>query len=87
MSLWQLILRNIAQRRLSSVLTASSVALGVMLVTSIFILQHNLEKHFREPGRGYSLVTGAPGSSLQLVLNGIYHLETKLELVSPALAD
>ena len=75
MSLWELILRSLAQRRLSAILTAASVALGVMLVTAILLLQQNLEKHFREPGQGYSLVTGAPGSSLQLVLNGVYHLE------------
>ena len=31
MNLWQLIERNLVQRRLSSVLTATGVALGVML--------------------------------------------------------
>ena len=75
MSLWQLILRQLRQRSLSSVLTALSVALGVMLVSAILLLQHQMERHFLEPGRGYSIVVGAPGSALQLVLNGVYHMD------------
>ncbi|MCB9601366.1 MAG: ABC transporter permease [Sandaracinus sp.] len=75
MSLWQLILRQLRQRSLSSVLTALSVALGVMLVSAILLLQHQMERHFLEPGRGYSIVVGAPGSALQLVLNSVYHMD------------
>ena len=49
MSIWALILRAIRQRRLSSVLTTLSVALGVMLVCAILLLQHQMDRHFREP--------------------------------------
>ncbi len=75
MNLWSLILRNIATRRLASALTALSVALGAMLVTSILLLRAELETHYLEPGKGYSLVVGAPGSGLQLVLNAISHID------------
>ena len=75
MTLWELILRQIRQRSLSSTLTALSVALGVMLVSAILLLQDQMERHFREPGEGYSIVVGAPGSALQLVLNAVYHMD------------
>ncbi len=75
MTLWQLILRQIRQRGLSSTLTALGVALGVMLVTAILLLQHQMEEHFLKPGRGYQIVVGAPGSALQLTLNAVYHMD------------
>ena len=75
MSLWQLIMRQIQQRSLSSALTSLSVALGVMLVTGILVLQDQMERHFLKPGEGYSIVVGAPGSALQLVLNAVYHMD------------
>lgn len=75
MTLWQLIVRQIRLRGLSSTLTALSVSLGVMLVTSILLLQHQMEEHFLKPGRGYHVVVGAPGSALQLVLNAVYHMD------------
>lgn len=75
MTLWQLIVRQIRLRALSSTLTALSVSLGVMLVTSILVLQHQMEEHFLKPGRGYSVVVGPPGSALQLVLNAVYHMD------------
>ena len=75
MNLWQLIERNIAQRKLSSILTALCVAMGMMLISAIFVLKDDLERHFVGPGTGYSLVVGAPGSRLQLVLNAIYHMD------------
>ena len=75
MTLWQLIVRQIRQRGLSSTLTALSVALGVMLVIGILLLQDQMEEHFRKPGQGYHIVVGAPGSALQLTLNAIYHMD------------
>ena len=75
MSLLRLVLRNLRLRGLSSTLTALSVALGTMLVTAILILQGALDRHYDAPGRGYSIVVGAPGSALQLVLNAIYHVD------------
>ncbi|MSR74113.1 MAG: ABC transporter permease [Planctomycetes bacterium] len=81
MTLLTLVRRGIAQRRLSSVLTALSAGVGVALVVAILLLRASLEKHFMEPGRGYSLVVGPPGSRLQLVLNSVYHLDRSSGLV------
>lgn len=77
-----LLWRGLAQRRLSSLLTLSSVALGVMLVTAILIVQAETERHFSAPGTGHGLVVGAPGSRLQLVLNAIYHRDQSPGLLS-----
>lgn len=75
MRLYQLIERNLATRKLSSTLTALSVALGVMLVSTILQLRHEMQKSYMKPGRGYALVVGAPGAPLQLVLSAVYHVE------------
>ncbi len=76
-----LILRNLRLRRLSSVLTSVGVALGVMLVCAILLLRADLERHYLGPQEGYSLVVGAPGSALQLVLNTIYHVDQSPGLI------
>ena len=75
MSLWRLIERSLAQRKLSSVLTAFSVALGVMLVAAILVVKAEMEDSYLKPGKGYSLVVGPTGSPLTLVLNTIFHVE------------
>lgn len=75
MKLLHLIERNIAERRLSSTLTALGVALGVMLVSAIVQLKAELADSYMRPGRGYALVVGAPGAPLQLVLSAVFHVE------------
>lgn len=82
MSFFGLVIRNLVQRRLSAVLTALSVALGVMLVIAILIVKDELEATFERPSKGYSLVVGPPkGSELALVLNSIYHVEQSAGLL------
>lgn len=74
MTFWRLVARSIAQRKLSSVLTALSVALGVMLVTTILCLRAELERTYRGQADGYGLVIGPAGSPLELVLNAVFHM-------------
>lgn len=82
MRLDQLIRRNLAQHRVSSALTLLSVALGVALVGGVLLLRASTSDTFLRPSRGYGLVVGAPGSSLELVLNSIFHVGQ-----SPGLLD
>lgn len=70
----QLILRNVAQHRLSSALTLLSVALGALLLSAILLLRSATERSFLGPSRGFSLVVGPPGSRLELVLNTIFQM-------------
>lgn len=82
MRLSRLVLRNLAQHRVSSLLTALSVALGALLVSTILLLRAATADTFLGPSRGFALVVGAKGSALELVLNTIFHLGR-----SPGLLD
>lgn len=73
MRLDQLILRNLSQHRVSSLLTLSNVAFGALLVSAVLLLRRASSDAFVEPSRGYALVVGAPGSRLELVLNTVFH--------------
>jgi putative ABC transport system permease protein len=75
MSLWKIVLKNIAQRRLSSTLTAASIALGVAIVTAVLALRAQSRDEFSQSAFGYELVVGPKGSALQLVLNTVYHMD------------
>ncbi len=74
MSLWTIVLRNLAQRKLSSALTAASVSLGVAVVVTVLALKAQSLEGFARCAR-YHLVVGPKGSALQLVLGTVYHLD------------
>lgn len=75
MSLLRIVLKNLAQRRLSSALTSLSIALGVAVVVAILTVKEQSRSAFDQTAFGYDLIVGAKGSGLQLVLNTVYHLE------------
>jgi putative ABC transport system permease protein len=74
MSLWKIALRSIQHRALASVLTAFSMALGVGLVVTVIVIHGVIDKSFKRGAQGYDLIVGPKGSSLELVLNTVYHL-------------
>ncbi|HZE96314.1 MAG TPA: ABC transporter permease [Planctomycetota bacterium] len=77
MSLWKIVLKNIRQRRLSSTLTAASIAIGVAIVIAVLALRAQTQEGFRQSAFGYELVVGPKRlGALQLVLNTVYHMET-----------
>jgi putative ABC transport system permease protein len=75
MSLWKIVLKNIAQRKLSSTLTSASIALGVAVVVAVLALRSQARDGFGQSTFGYDLVVGGKGSALQLVLNTVYHMD------------
>ena len=75
MSLWTIVLRSLAQRRLSAVLTAASIALGVAVTVAVLALKAQAREGFHQSAVGHDLVVGAKGSRLQLVLNTVFHLD------------
>ncbi|MBX7167165.1 MAG: ABC transporter permease [Pirellulales bacterium] len=81
MSLWKIAWRSLAQRRLASILTAFSMALGVALVIAVLVIHSVVERQFTQTATGYDLIVGAKGGRLQLVLNTVYHLSTPIENV------
>lgn len=73
MRLDQLVARNLYRHRVGSGLTALNVALGALLVSVVLLLRSATQSAFLAPSRGYSLVVGAPGSRLELVLDTVLH--------------
>src|SRR5947208_4766619 len=76
MNLFQLILKNMRQRALSTWLTLLSVVIGVALAIAVMILQRESAHLFGQSDFGYDIIIGPPkGSALQLTLNTVYHLD------------
>ncbi len=74
MSLWKIAWRSIQQRSLASLLTAISMALGVMLVVAVLVIYSVVHQAFHRGGEGYDLIVGpAKGSPLELVLSCIFY--------------
>ncbi|HMS65696.1 MAG TPA: ABC transporter permease [Ignavibacteria bacterium] len=79
MSIFRIVIKNIKQRSLSSLLTILSVMLGVGLVVSILILKQESEQAFNQTATGYELIVGPKGSSLQLTLSTIYQIGSPVQ--------
>jgi len=76
MTLGRIIFNNARQRLLSTALTGLSVAVGVALIVAILTIKLVSQERLRVGYSGFDMVVGARGSSLQLVLNVVYHLDT-----------
>lgn len=87
MRLDQLVRRNLSRHRLSSGLTMLNVALGVLLVSVVLVLRAATAGAFLQPSRGYSLVVGAPGSRLELVLSSVFHRGVSPGLLAVSVLD
>jgi putative ABC transport system permease protein len=80
MPLWKIAWRSIQRRALASTLTAVSMALGVMLVVAVLLIHGVIAESFRNNSSlGYSMIIGAKGGRLQLVLNTVYYLSQPVE--------
>jgi putative ABC transport system permease protein len=82
MRLDQLVRRNLYRHRVGSGLTALNVALGALVVSVVLLLRSATAGAFLQPSRGFSLVVGAPGSRLELVLDTVFQMGQ-----SPGLLD
>lgn len=67
---------NMRSNRFTSVVTVMLTALSLGLSFSTLSLRTQAKQAFLNGSGGYDAVLGARGSSLQLVLNSLYHLET-----------
>ena len=75
MNLFQLISKQMRQRALSTVLTTLSITLGVALAIAILVLQREGQNLFGQNDYGYEVLAGIKASGLQLVVNGVYHID------------
>jgi putative ABC transport system permease protein len=75
MTLWLIVYRSLRQHALSTVVTASSIALACGLLLCVWMVKTQSQAAFTAANAGFDAVLGARGSKLQLVLNAIFHLE------------
>src|SRR6476659_9100330 len=88
MNLFQLVLKQMRQRALSTWLTLLSVLLGVGLAIAIMILRRESGALFAQSDFGYDIMIGPPkGSPLQLVLNTAYHLDVSPGIIPYSLYE
>jgi putative ABC transport system permease protein len=76
MSLGLIIIRSLRQHGMATLMTAMGIALGAGLLLAVWTLQRETRTAFDAVAGGFDGVLGARGSKLQLVLNGIFHLES-----------
>ncbi|HIA39185.1 MAG TPA: ABC transporter permease, partial [Planctomycetes bacterium] len=74
MNISKIVVRNVKRRRLTTLLTSSSVALGVALFVAISVLRQASEQGFQRTAAICDTIVGAKGDSLQLSLNTLYHM-------------
>jgi putative ABC transport system permease protein len=88
MNFFQIILKQMRQRSLSTWLTMLSVLLGVGLAVSIMVLRREGQNLFAQTDFGYDILIGPPkGSPLQLTLNTVYHMDQSPGVIPYALYE
>ena len=75
MTLPLIIYRSLRQHALSTLITAGSIALACGLLMTVWMVKTQSQAAFVSTSTAFDAVLGARGSKLQLVLNGIFHLE------------
>jgi len=70
-----IIYRSLRQHALSTLITAGSIALACGLLMTVWVVKTQAQAAFISTSTAFDAVLGARGSKLQLVLNGIFHLE------------
>ena len=68
--------KSLARHKLSTSVTAGSLALACGLVIGVFSIQEQSYQAFTTGAPGFDAVLGARGSQLQLVMNSVLHLDT-----------
>lgn len=75
MNLLKLSWSYITNRRLSTFLNTLLLALGVGMIIYLLLVMEQLQGRMEANAKGISLVVGAKGSPLQLVLCSVFHLD------------
>ncbi len=76
MTLWALAWRYAWHEPAALLSRIALVALSCALVSLLFLLSSQVERILLRDAEGIDLVVGAKGSALQLVLAGVYHVDT-----------
>lgn len=82
MPLWKIAYRSIQFRKISSILTAFSMSLGVALIVTVLVIHGVLSDSFNKSAQGYDLIIAGKGSPLDTVLSTVFYLKPPLGSVS-----
>ncbi len=75
MNLLQLSWKNLGFKPLNTALSLILFALGVGLISLLFLLEDQVQKNFEKNLAEVDLVIGAKGSPLQMILSSMYHID------------
>ena len=75
MNLVRLSWKNLTNKPWAMLLSVVLFALGVGLISLLFLLEKQLQDNFEKNLAGIDLVIGAKGSPLQLILSSMYHID------------
>ncbi len=67
--------KNLLHKPLSMLLSIVLFALGVGLISLLFLLENQVQQNFERNLASIDLVVGAKGSPLQLILSSMYHID------------
>lgn len=87
LSLSRLVWAHLWSRPGVTVLNLLLLALGFAAITLVLLVSEQAEHQFRKDLAGVDLVVGAKGSPLQLILSGIYHLDSPTGNIPATAAD
>jgi hypothetical protein len=66
----------IRQRAGSASLNVALMSFGIATITLLLLLSVQFEEHLYKNAEGVDVVVGAKGSPIQLILSGIYHMDS-----------
>jgi putative ABC transport system permease protein len=75
MRLWRIVLKSLRQHSLSTAFAVLNIALGVALLVAVISLREQAHANLTQVGLGVDAILGPKGSPLQIVLNGLYHMD------------
>ena len=83
--------KNLTNKPLNMMLSLVLFALGVGMISMIFLIENQVQEKFDKNLAGISLVIGAKGSPLQMILCNMYHVDdptgnVKIKDVKPFLS-
>lgn len=75
MKLWRIVVKSLRQHSLSTAFAIVNIALGVALLIAVISLREQAHANLTQVGLGVDAILGPKGSPLQIVLNGLYHMD------------
>ena len=81
MTIWMIIRNSLRHHALSTGITAVSIGLGCGLLMSVWVVNFQTQRAFKNVTGGFDSILGPRGSQLQLVLTSLFHMDSSPGLV------